>query len=400
MAPHSFGRRPGQPPQVGRREQAASAGEELAGERDGGDLLAAALDKWPPRWRRTTGSAWRSAPHGQNPALPRRSSPGMCPRRTLTSRPRTIRVSPAQAASLRALPKREISASMTRAVNPRHKRVFCVPIRRLAVEIPRIRNRRYARLGHSPRCHACQMLQSQFAPVVMPPGAILDGTRGGPGWLVGGPMGQAPELHPGPQVSGIGEPPQPGGHCQREQHTQTRCERGSHRPGPQPQQAQAQAHHRQHRHIGTAAREPGAAPARYTTGSPIGSAHRAKDAACAVLNPLPCLALPGPAVPPLRWAKPRPEERAAVTTWAAPARPARGGLPRHATVHPAMRTATAPSSAPARLDRALPCEVVIAPSRHGSAGTHLTHRRRDRFPLGRSQASTAAGVPGEDRVRR
>ena len=126
-------------------------------------------------------------------------------------------------------------------------------------------------------------------------------------------MGQAPQLQPGPQATGIGESPPPGGHCQREQHTQTRCEDSGHRPGPQPQQAQAQAHQRQHRHMGTAACEPGAAPARRTTGSPVGGAHRATDGACAVLNPLPCLALPGPAVSPLRWAKLRPEERAAVT---------------------------------------------------------------------------------------
>ena len=93
-------------------------------------------------------------------------------------------------------------------------------------------------------------------------------------------------LQLGPQASGIGERPQPGGHCQREQHTQTWCERGGHRPGPQPQQAQPQAHKRQHRHIGTAAREPGAALAP-SAESPIGGAHRAKDGACAVLNPLP-----------------------------------------------------------------------------------------------------------------
>src|SRR5512142_544824 len=44
----------------------------------------------------------------------------MCPCRTVRSEPRTVGVSPAQLASLRALPKRvisPISATMTRAVN-------------------------------------------------------------------------------------------------------------------------------------------------------------------------------------------------------------------------------------------------------------------------------------------
>ena len=215
---------------------------------------------------------------------------------------------------------------------------------------------------------------------------ILDGTRGGPGWPSIGVSGQAPGLQPGPQASGIGESPRPGGHCQREQHTQIRCERGGHLQGPQPQRAQAQAQQQRHRHIAAAAREPSAASARCTTGSPIGGAHCAKEGACAVLNPL-----PGAAVPPLRWAKPRPVERAVATAWAAPGRVARGGLPRYAAVHPAMRTAIAPRSPPARIDRPLPGEVVIAPSRHGSAGTHLTHRRRDRFPRG--FARSARGQP-------
>jgi len=170
-------------------------------------------------------------------------------------------------------------------------------------------------------------------------------------------MGQAPGPQPGSQAGGIGEPIPPGSHGQREQHTRTMCERGGHRPGPQPQQAQGHAHQRQHRHVSTAAREPGAAPAPCTPGSLIGGAHRAKDGPGAVLNPL-----PGPGVPPLRWAKPGLEERAAATAWPAPGRLARGGLPRYAAVHPAVRTAIAPSSAPALIDRPLLGEVVIAPS--------------------------------------
>jgi len=207
-------------------------------------------------------------------------------------------------------------------------------------------------------------------------------------------MGQAPGLQPGLQASGGGESPRPGGHCQREQHSQTRWKRGGHRPGPQPQQAQAQAqaHQRQHRHIAAAAREPGGAATRCATGSLIGSAHRAQGGACTVWNPLSCLALPRPAVPSLPWAKPRPEERAAITPWAAPGPLAGGGLPRYAAVQPAVRTAIAPSSAPACIDRPRPGEVVIAPSRHGSAGTHLTHRRRDGFPWAFAR-SAATGLP-------
>jgi hypothetical protein len=48
-------------------------------------------------------------------------------------------------------------------------------------------------------------------------------------------------------------------------------------------------------------------------------------------------------------------------------------------VHPATRTATAPSSTPARRDRARAGQAVIASSRHGSTAIPLTHRRRDRF---------------------
>jgi hypothetical protein len=230
-------------------------------------------------------------------------------------------------------------------------------------------------------CPACQL-----ALPIMPLGE-RSGTEpvaglAGPGTGACGPIGQAPELQPGPQAGGIGELPPPGGPCQREQHNQARRERGGHRdghrPGPQPQQAQAQAHQRQHRHSGTATGEPDAAPARDTTGPPAGGAHGASDKARAILDALACPTLPGPAVPPVRWAKTRPDGPAATESWAPPARPARGPLP-PAAVHPVTRTAITPSSAPARPDRARTCEALITPSRHGSAGTHLTHRRRDRF---------------------
>ncbi len=187
------------------------------------------------------------------------------------------------------------------------------------------------------------------------------------------PAGQAPEVQPGPHASGPGELPPPGGPSQREQHCQARRERGDHPGGhrPQPQQAQAQAHPRQHGHTGTAFGEPDAAPSPDTTGRAAAGAHGTTDEARATPRP----ALPAP---PARWAKPWPGGLAAAA-WAAPARPARAPLPPPAAVHPAARTATAASSAPARSDRARTCQVVIAPSRHGSGGIPLTHPGRDRF---------------------
>jgi hypothetical protein len=168
---------------------------------------------------------------------------------------------------------------------------------------------------------------------------------------------------PGPQPGGRCELPQPGGQRQREQHSQARCGRDNHRGGrqlgPQPQQAQAQPHQRQHRHIGTAIGERDAA-AGYTTWWPTGCAHCDRGGAAAILAPPPCLKPPGPVVPAARWATMWPEGLAAAS-WAAPARSARGPLPPPAAVHPVMRTAIAPSSAPARPVRARTCELVIAP---------------------------------------
>jgi hypothetical protein len=73
------------------------------------------------RWRRIPGTAWRSARPGSAPTAARLSPARvMCPCRTVRSEPRTVGVSPAQLASLRALGNRlmsPISASMTRAVN-------------------------------------------------------------------------------------------------------------------------------------------------------------------------------------------------------------------------------------------------------------------------------------------
>jgi hypothetical protein len=239
----------------------------------------------------------------------------------------------------------------------------------------------------------------QLAPAAAPPGERAwtepAADLAGPSPGVCGPIGQACDPQPGPHVGGIGELSQPGGPSQRGQHCQARCERGHHRGGhrlgPQPQQAQAQAHQRQHRHAGTATRRRDAAPARFATGSPSGGAHCARDQACPILDSLPCLTLARAGVLVARWAKLCPEELAAAAPWAGPARSARRPLPPPAAVHPATRTATAPSSAPARRDRARTCEVVIAPSRHGSGGIHLTHRSRDRFHR-RSRASTAPAV--------
>jgi hypothetical protein len=53
-------------------------------------------------------------------------------------------------------------------------------------------------------------------------------------------------------------------------------------------------------------------------------------------------------------------------------------------MHPVTRIAIAPSSAPARFDGARICEVVIAPSRHGSGDTPLTPVRQRPVPFGQS----------------
>jgi hypothetical protein len=204
------------------------------------------------------------------------------------------------------------------------------------------------------------------------------------------PTGQARDAQPGPHPGRIGELSQSGGPSQRGQHCQARCECGGHRPALQPRKAQAQAH-QQHRHAGAATRRRDAAPARFTPGPPSGGAQFARDEARAIPGPLPCLTLPGPGVPAIRWAKTRPGGLAATESQAAPSRSARGSLPPPAAVHPAARTAIAPSNAPARRDRARTCQPVIAPSRHGSSATPLTHRRRDRFPPGvRSRPASLA----------
>jgi hypothetical protein len=100
-------------------EQMVGAGEELAGDRDRGDLLAA------PAGDGGVGAGELGGPSGglgclvEDPPQVRRALPGdAC--RTVRSGPRTVGVSPAQLASLRALPKRvmsPISASITSAVN-------------------------------------------------------------------------------------------------------------------------------------------------------------------------------------------------------------------------------------------------------------------------------------------
>ena len=229
------------------------------------------------------------------------------------------------------------------------------------------------------------MLPRQLAPAATPPGErawtepSADLARPSPGAC--GPTGQASDPQPSPHDGGIGELSPRGGPSQRGQHCQATCERGSHRPGLQLQQAQAQAHQRQHRHAG-ATRRRDAAPTRCVIGSPSGGAHGAGDQARPVPDPLPCLTLPGPGVVAVGWAKTRPGGLAETECRAGPARSARAPLPPPAAVHPATRTATAPSSAPACRDRARKCETVIAPSRHGSGGIPLTHLGRNRFPPG------------------
>jgi hypothetical protein len=211
---------------------------------------------------------------------------------------------------------------------------------------------------------------SQLAPAAAPP---RERAWTEPAAGLAGPTGQARDPQPGPHTGQIGELSPPGGPSQRRQHCQARCERGhhrgGHRPGPQPQQAQAQAHQRQHRHAGTATRGRNAAPTRLTTGPPSGGAHDAKDEAPAIPGPLPCLTLPGPGVPAIGWATTRPGGLAVTEGRTGPARSARGPLPPPAVVHPATRTAIAPSNAPTRRDRARAGQDVIAPSRHGSTAT-------------------------------
>jgi hypothetical protein len=101
-------------------EQVAGAGQQLAGDRRGGDLRTAA-----PGDALVAGGELRCVPGllrglAQDPADPDRALPGMCPCRTVRSLPRTVGVSPAQDASLRAEANRvmsPISASRTSAVN-------------------------------------------------------------------------------------------------------------------------------------------------------------------------------------------------------------------------------------------------------------------------------------------
>jgi hypothetical protein len=232
-----------------------------------------------------------------------------------------------------------------------------VPVWNAVVQV----QRRFEGYGRRDGRSAVVRGPGQLASAAAPPGKR---TRAEPAAGLAGPTGQAPDPQPGPHTGQIGELSPPGGPSQRGQHCQARCERGrqcgGHRPGPQPQQAQAQSHQRQHRHAGTA-RIPGAAPARDTTGSPGGGAHDAKDEARAIPGTLRCLPLRGRAVPAIRWATTRPGGLAATECRAGPGRSARGPLPAPAVVHPATRTATAPSKAPARRDRAQAGQAVIAP---------------------------------------
>jgi len=205
----------------------------------------------------------------------------------------------------------------------------------------------------------------QLAPATAPPGArpwtapAADPARS---------TGQAPDPQPGTHAGQIGELSPSGGPSQRGQHGQARWERGhhrgGHRPVPQPQQAQAQPHQRQHRHDGSATRGRDTVPARPTTGSPTGGAHCANGEAPAIFGLLPCVTLPAPGVPAVRWATIRPRGLAATECRAGPAGPARGVLAPPAAVHPAIRTTTVPSNAPASRDRAWAGEAVIAPSWH------------------------------------
>ena len=172
-------------------------------------------------------------------------------------------------------------------------------------------------------------------------------------------------MQPGQQAVGIGEPPQLGGGGQRQQHSQATGERGDHRPGDhppgtQPQQTQAQAHQGQHGQIGSATGARDTGPAVYVTGWPAATAHADSGDARTTVGALPCLTLRVPVVPVVRWEELWPEGLAATVSGATPARPDRGPLPAPGAMHPVMRIAIAPSSAPTRLDGARICEVIIA----------------------------------------
>ena len=118
---------------LGRSEQVVSAGQQLAGDRNGRDLLPASLrDRGVSdgELRGPLGSLRGLAGSHRCCAEP---CPGMCPCRTVRSEPRTAGVSPAQLASLRAFGNRvmsPISASMTSAVNwPTPGSVVSIPAR-------------------------------------------------------------------------------------------------------------------------------------------------------------------------------------------------------------------------------------------------------------------------------
>ena len=60
-------------------EQVPGAGQQLAGDRDGGDLLPAPFRDAGVGRGRTPGTAWRSAPPGSSPAAARLSPAYLCP---------------------------------------------------------------------------------------------------------------------------------------------------------------------------------------------------------------------------------------------------------------------------------------------------------------------------------
>ena len=101
-------------------EQVPGAGDQLAGDRGGGNLRRAAFGDGGVGGGELRGALGGLGHLVEHPPQPGRALSGMCPCRTVRSEPRTVGVSPAQLASLRALGKREISpisANMTRAVN-------------------------------------------------------------------------------------------------------------------------------------------------------------------------------------------------------------------------------------------------------------------------------------------
>ena len=124
---------------------------------------------------------------------------------------------------------------------------------------------------------------------------------------------------------------------------------------------------------------PDAAPVPPGAGVPAAYEHRGRDGVHAILDPLPGLPLIGPmavgAWPP----KARPEGLTAAASWAATAGSARGPPPPPAAEHPAARSVSAPSSAPASRDTARACALVMAASWRRSGGIHMTRRRRGRF---------------------